>query len=636
MCGLAGYFGLNGRRSANEARHLVAEMLDQIRYRGPDEDGIHVDDRLALGHLRLTIVAPDGGAQPRVDAASGDVLGFNGEIYDYARHADELRRDGVHLRDASDTEVLFQMIRRHGVRGALDRLDGMFAFVFYEGAEGTFHLARDRFGEKPLFYGTAGRTLAFASELKSLRRHPDFAARPIDPVAVNSYLTFEYMAGEDTVFAGIRKVLPGHLVTVTPGDDGLVVASEAYWRPAYRPIEEVDEAAAIDRMETLIDDSVRARLVADVPVGVFLSGGVDSGLIAAVAARHAPGITAFTVKMTDASYDETAFARAVAQTYGLRHEVAELDDRALLAALDDVEARLDEPFADPSIIPTYLLSAFARRHVTVALGGDGGDELFAGYPTFRACRYQRLVQHCPGGVARAIRRLLDLLPHSGRYMAPDYVMRQVAQGLGEPLDRQCFAWLAPYTEARKRALTTPAFHAAVGGADSLAPMADWLTRQDGLGDDPVERMSYLFTKLYLPDDILTKVDRASMYNSLEVRAPYLARDVAEYAMRLPSRLKVRGRTTKYLLKALAARHLPKSLVYRGKHGFAVPMADFLRGPLRQRVAETLLDAGNPVADWFRPAAIEDMLDEHQARRRDHRKRIWSLYVLFRFARAAHA
>jgi len=638
MCGLAGFTRLPGAADNQECRALVERMLAPIAYRGPDQTGIHIGGGIALGHLRLTVIAPDGGVQPRVDAATGDALAFNGEIYGYRDHAEALRRDGVVLRDRSDTEVLFQMIRRLGIEAALERLDGMFAFVYRDGATGTVTLARDRFGEKPLCYGVAGGQLVFASEVKSLRRYPAFAAAPFDAEAINQYLAFDYVPGVRTPFAGIGRVRPGHIVRFGQGR----VEERAYFElaragAAGRAAAEAEsEEATLDRIEALLDRSVRDRLVADVPVGVFLSGGVDSALIAALAARHAPGTVAFTIRMDEDSYDETPFAAAVARHHGLRHEVAHLAGGELIRALDAVEARLDEPFADPSIVPTYLLSEFARRSVTVALGGDGGDELFAGYAPFKLARWQSAIAHAPRIVGQALRGVAARLPASGGYMSLDFVLSQFAAGLGRSAPAQLFHWMAPFDEAERADLLAPDAREMLP-ADPFRPVEEALAKASGAPfDDAIGRMQYLFAAFYLPDDVLTKVDRASMYNSLEVRAPFLDRVLAEAAFALPTRLKVRGGETKYLLKRLAARHLSHELVYRPKHGFAVPVAGLLRGPLRARVADTLLDAGNPLAGWFRRPALESMLRDHASGRRDHRKRLWSLYCLFRFAANAAA
>lgn len=625
MCGLVGFTD-----PGPDAEDVIRAMMSTIRYRGPDACGTHLDRHIALGHLRLAVVAPEGGQQPRHDAASGDVLVFNGEIYDYASHAADLRAKGITLRDASDTEVLFQMIRVFGVVEALERVEGMFAFAFRHGASGKVTLARDRFGEKPLYYALRGRRLIFASEPKALLRHPACAAWDFDLEAIGQYLTFDYVPGPRSGFTDLAKLLPGHIAEF----DGTSLLTRSYWQ---LPIETrnsadheagLDEASTLDRLEQCLVDSIKSRLVADVPIGLFLSGGIDSALIAALTAAHAPGIAAYTIKLPGQGYDETPYAARVAETFGLSHSVRELSDGELLGALDRIEGLMDEPFADPSIVPTYLLCETARQGVTVALGGDGGDELFAGYINFQARRFAHLMAHLPKAAGAALRGALARLPTSDRYMGLGFKLGQLSQGFGQPEPLQSFLWMAPFDEGHRRRLISRAIPA----KEDFAPVTAWLDRKTP--GDPVELMQYLFTTLYLPDDILTKVDRASMYNSLEVRAPFLSRPLAELAFSLPSRWRVKGRQTKVLLRKLAERHLPADIVQRPKHGFALPVAALLRGSLRERVQDVLLDPGNPLAGHFARPELERLVQEHMTKQRDHRKRLWSLYCLFGFAATA--
>lgn len=622
MCGIAGFTRPN-RNAAATLRRMMAE----IEYRGPDDDGVWIDDQVAVGHQRLTIIEPVGGDQPRLDPVTGDLLVFNGEIYNYRDHAAALRDAGIRLRDGSDTEVLFQMIRLHGVRAALRRLDGMFAFAYREGASGIVTLARDRFGEKPLFYAIVAGQLVFASEIKALRQHPMCAAADFDVEAIGQYLAFDYVPAPRTGFTGLRKLLPGHILEF---DDG-GIKTTAYWDlPAGDPAQTTvgmpaTEDEAVDRLDGLLRNSIKARLVADVPVGVFLSGGIDSALIAAVAADYAPGISAYTIKMPGEDYDETPIAARVANQFGLRHEVRTLADADVLHALDRVEANQDEPFADPSIVPTYLLCETAVQGVKVALGGDGGDELFAGYINFQARKAASIMAHLPALTGTALRKALSVLPPSDRYMALPFKLAQLSQGFGQSEYLQSFLWMAPFDADARRALLRD--HTPIG--QSLRPVTEWVERHSARG--PVDRLQRLFSAFYLPDDILTKVDRASMYNSLEVRAPYLSEDIAAFAFAMPERWRVNGYTTKYLLRRLAARYLPEDVVARRKHGFAIPVSSLMRGPLRERVGDVLLDGANPIADLFDRPEIERMLSAHMNRREDHRKRLWSLYCLFRFA-----
>lgn len=616
MCGIAGFTG--ARRHADPAT-IAWGMLEPIRHRGPDGDGVRVAGDCALAHLRLAVVDLAGGAQPRVDPATGDALVFNGEIYGYRALAAELTAAGVELADRSDTEILFRLLQREGIERVLARIDGMFAFAFVEGATGVVHLARDRFGEKPLYWGARDGALVFASEPRSLRRHPAWADASVDDAAVARFLHFEYLPGERALWRGVRKLMPGTRLRFADGE----ATTHRYWvpEPGVSPTVAEDEAARIDRLDALLDVSVRERLIADVPVGVFLSGGIDSSLVATYAARHAPGITAFTVAMPEASYDETPAARLLAERLGMRHEVLPLDDAALYDAFDALCTKLDEPFADSSLLATWVVCRAARRHVTVALGGDGADELFAGYLNFKADRFSGAMRHVPPVLGGLLRAALGTLARDEGYMSLDFKLRQLSHGFGLPPERQWSAWMAPFA---------PEDLAALWRAPPAAGAEDDLVAELGLADGApwsTARLLSLFTRSYLPEDILLKVDRASMWNSLEVRAPFLARGFAEYALSLPSSDKIAGGETKRLFRKLARRHIPAEIIDRPKHGFAVPLAGLLRGTLKVRVGDMLLDPASPLWTWFRRDAVERLWHEHQSRRRDHRKRLWTLFTL---------
>jgi asparagine synthase (glutamine-hydrolysing) len=602
-------------------------MTDAIAHRGPDGSGAYVGNGIALGHRRLAIIDLAGGAQPRVDEASGAALVFNGEIYGYKRLAAELAEQGIHLRDYSDTEVLFQMLLLRGPRATLEHIDGMFAFAFWDG-RGTLTLARDRFGEKPLFYGTAFKGLVFASELSALCKHPSFRGRGIDREAAYQFLTYEYLPGHRSGREGISKLPAGHLLTYSAE----TVLVERYWQLKVGATERLaGEGEALERLDHLLDRAVADRLVADVPVGVFLSGGVDSGLITAMAARHSSDITAFTVKMPERSFDETPHAAAVARHLGVRHEVIELGNTDVVSAFETLSATSHELLADSSLLPTYLVCREARRHAKVVLGGDGADEIFAGYPNFQAQLASPVMGQIPAAVGELARRCLALLPPSRSYMSLSFRLRQLTQGFGAHPDVQTFLWMAPFSEEETRAIWR---------ADALPPqdvcfepIREWekLSPPEGR----LERLLHLFASTYLPEDILTKTDRASMLNGLEVRAPFLAREFAEFASSLPNEWKLKGLQTKYLLKKLAARFVPPSTVYRRKHGFALPLAELLRSVFFEPVSARLLDRRNPVYDWFNSPALERLLVEHRSGKRDHAKKLWSLYTLFCVASRAY-
>jgi asparagine synthase (glutamine-hydrolysing) len=533
---------------------------------------------------------------------------------------------GVPLADQSDTEVLFKMLQRDGVAATLDKIDGMFAFAFYESKTGRLHLARDRFGEKPLYWAEANGRLIFGSEPRAVLAHPDLADAEVDPGAVALFLNFEYLPGDRSLRRGLRKLRPGSRLVFEPGRGATV---SAYWQPDPdefgRTHENVPEADKLDRLDALLEQAIRDRLIADVPVGVFLSGGVDSSLVAAIAAKHAPQITAFTIGMPEASYDETIAARRLAQTLGLRHEVFTLDDDALLAAFHQISARMDEPLADASLLPTWVLCRAVRRYATVALGGDGIDELFAGYISFKANRAAKLLSVLPTAAGRFVRGALRRLPQSGGYMAWEFLIQQLSMAAGLPPSRQWQACMAPFADEELDTLWRPEARAAAQAA-LCDPVTEMRTARGDRTWNAAELL-HLFTSTYLPEDILQKVDRASMYVSLEVRAPYLARGFAEYAMSLPSDDKIKGFETKRLFKKLALRHLPRDIVMRRKHGFAIPLARMLRGPLKEPVGEAILGENSPLRAWFSRQTVERLWSEHNSGRRDHRKKIWTLFTL---------
>lgn len=617
MCGISGFTA-----PGLDARATLAAMNAAQAHRGPDGHGMFVDRGIGFGHVRLAIIDLKGGAQPRVDAASGDALVFNGEIYGYRVLAARLRAEGALLRDQSDTEVLFQLIRRDGIERALAQVDGMFAFAFRDGATGALHLARDRFGEKPLHYGITDGAIVFASEVSALRCHPAFRDAAPDRLAAFRYLLFEYLPGEATGWSGIHKLEPGTMLSFRDGQARI----RRYWTPPSRDTRRIGEAEAAEQLDALLDDAVRRQVVADVPLGVFLSGGIDSSLITALAAHAAPDLTAFTVRVPGHGFDETPHAIAVARHIGVRHEVVALDDGDLLHAFDTIGEKLGEPLGDSSLLPTYLVCRAARQVMTVALGGDGADELFAGYPNFWLQRFAPAMAWLPPAFGRLLAAAVDRLPTADGYMGKRFLAGQLAQGIGASTARQSFLWMAPFGPDRMATLWRPDALPPRALAQAFAPI-DMLD-ETGEGGSATDRLLHLFLTTYLPEDILTKTDRAAMFSSLEVRAPFLDRAVAEFSLSLPTAMKIRGRARKRVLKQVAARHLPAEIIHRKKHGFAVPIGGLLRGLFRERVTDGLLARDNPVAAWFERPVIERLLADHMSGRANHGKKLWALHILF--------
>jgi asparagine synthase (glutamine-hydrolysing) len=623
MCGIAGFQGRGTREDA-------ARMIGRIAYRGPDRRDVAESGDTVLAHARLSIIdLSDAAAQPMSDAAGEARVVFNGEIYNFRELRAELEGTGRHrFRTGSDTEVLLAMYREHG-RAMLGRLNGMFAFALHDVRTGELFLARDRMGKKPLCWAECGGTFVFASELKAVLAHPAVCAR-LDPAALNEYLGFEYVPAPRTIVAGVRKLRPGHWLRVR---DGRVVAEEPWWRPSFAK-RRAGAAEAGALLDAALAGATARRLVSDVPLGVFLSGGIDSSTVAWYARQAAGGrLATFSVGFEEAGYDESAYARQVAAALGTDHHEETLRQRDGLELVPSLYALLDEPFADASLIPTHLLSRSARRRVTVCLGGDGADELLAGYPTFGADLAGRLGARLPRPLVAALQALARRLPASDADLSLDVRLRQFLGGLDRDALRRHALWLGSFTPAAKAGLLAPAVRAALGGADGLEPLGA-LAGEAAAAGGGLDRLVLGYLRTYLAEDILFKVDRASMYASLEVRAPFLDVEVVELVNSLPDRLKLRHGRGKWLLRRLMRGRLPDAVLDRPKKGFGIPLGRWLRHELRP-LAEELLEPGAIArAGLFVPAAVERLKAEHFSGRANHRKQLWTLMAFELWRRQA--
>lgn len=615
MCGIA---GSQGQGTLEDARRMIA----CIAYRGPDlQAAVHQQDT-ALAHARLSIIDLSHGAdQPMSDASGELTIVFNGEIYNFPALREALLRTGRYtFRTRSDTEVLLHLYREHGT-AMLPMLNGMFAFALHDARSGELFLARDRMGKKPLHYAEAGGTFVFGSELKAVLAHPAVPRR-LDPVALDRYLTFEYVPAPRSIAAGVRKLTPGHYLVVK---GGRIVRDEPYWTIdlTKRPI---GEAEAVARLDEALLRATERRLMSDVPLGVFLSGGIDSSAVAYYAQRTAGRrINTFSIGFEEASYDERAYARLVAERLGTEHHLEVLTQRDGLDLIPPLYATLDEPFADASLVPTHLLSRFARKHVTVCLGGDGSDELLAGYPTFTADRYRKLFAALPHGAIRGLQRLAGLLPASDANISFDFKVKQFLRGFEQGPHHVNTLWLGSFTPAEKQRLLTADVRSALHGAHGLEPI-DELLRGSPWADGGLNETIFTFLRTYLPDDILFKVDRASMYTSLEVRAPFLDVEVVELINTLPDRLKRRGADGKYLLKQVMRGKLPDAIIDRPKKGFGIPLSHWLRRELRPLCEELLAADRLKREGLFEPAYVRRLMDDHFSGRANHRKLLWTLMV----------
>lgn len=610
MCGITGFAGTGSRND------LIA-MTRALTHRGPDEEGFFVDptNRIHLGHRRLSIIDLSGGHQPMANASGTTLISFNGEIYNHRELRRNLKACGRRFHtDHSDTEVLLQGYDTWG-EAVVDKLDGMFAFAIYDQTRHRLILARDRFGEKPLFYFASAGAFVFASELSSLRRHPEAATVGIDNRAIQKFFAYSFLPGRLTPYAGIEKLLPGSMLTYDLR--ARVVRERRYWRfnieSEAEPVGTADDWA--DEVTALLSRAVASRLESDVPVGVFLSGGIDSSAIAAFATAKMPAgrLSTFTIGFEEKSYDESSHAAAMATRIGSSHHVEICNSDFMRQMAPEILQRLGEPLGDPSLIPTFMLARLAARHVKVALSGDGSDELFAGYDPFKAlalaARYRALV---PKPVHRALRLIAGRLPLSDANMSLNFKLDRALRGLSFGPEIWNPVWLA--------ALEPDAIARVFGelvSAEELYSEAIELW-EAGTATTPVDRTLEFFTNLYLPDDILTKSDRAGMMSSLEIRAPFLARDLVEYVRHLPHSVKYRWGRSKWILRRALKGRLPDKILHRPKKGFGIPIAQWLRS------------AGSPT--WRAIPGLDDQMFRdwdtcHRARRRDHRGALWCRFVL---------
>jgi asparagine synthase (glutamine-hydrolysing) len=622
MCGICG-IATGGPAPAPE---VVQRMLETLTHRGPDDQGTIALDGVALGMRRLSIIDLEGGHQPIHNEDESCWIVYNGELYNFRELRRQLQGHGHEFYTDSDTEVVLHAYEEWG-DSFVERLNGMYALAIWDRRRGRLTLARDRVGIKPLHWVETPAGLVFASEIKALLAHPAVERR-VDPAALREYLSLEYVPTPLSMLEGVRKLPPGHLLTWTAGGG---VRLTRYWEPDLATGEAAPEPPDLDacaaELLAALKEAVRKELVADVPIGVFLSGGVDSSAVAAMMAQLTPGnVNSFSIGFSDRSFDESTHARRVAAHLGTNHRELILEPGMLLELVPEITEKLDEPLADASIVPTYLLSRFTRQHVKVALGGDGGDELFAGYPTVLAHRLAGYYRMLPGPLReRLVPALVNRLPVSLDNLSFDFKARRFVAGAGRPLGDRHRRWMGAFTPEGVEALLHPALAAADGELDAVARHLEDLPLRD-----PLSQVLYLDMKLYLENDILVKLDRASMMASLEARVPLLNADFVEHVTRLPLSLKLRGVRSKFLLRRALRGILPDAILDRPKKGFGIPVARWFRGPLRELLLDTLAPERLGRHGFFRAAEVERLLAEHVGGRADRRKELWTLFCFQRW------
>ena len=622
MCGIAGILGIGAGYRVDPAE--VRRMCDVIRHRGPDDDGYHVEGCIGLGMRRLSIIDLAGGHQPMSNDEQTLWVVFNGEIYNFRELRAELEALGHRFQSHSDTEVIVHGYEQWGEE-CVRRLRGMFGIALWDAGEQKLLLARDGVGVKPLHWYADDQKLVFGSEIKSILACGG-VSREIDREALDRFLTYEYILAPASIFRRIRKLPPGHLLIWQRGQ----VAVRSYWDFPVVPVQTgsgvgTEEEYARELL-ALLRESVRLQMVSDVPLGAFLSGGIDSSSVVALMSEFSDRpVKTFSIGFKEQSYDELASARLVAERFGTEHQEFILTPQ-ITELVDHLMGFLDEPLGDFSIFPTYLVSKMARAHVTVALSGDGGDELFAGYDTYVADRYARRLEGLPAILReRVLPGVLGLVPPTKKKKGAVNMAKRFFEGAALPPELRHTRWMTFLAARDKERLYTPALRAELRGFDTAG-----FIREHGSAKhfpDALTAAQYVDLKTYLPENILTKVDRMSMAVSLEARVPVLDHTIVEFAFRLPAHLRLNGRTTKYLLKKAVAPLLPPEILAKKKQGFSIPIKNWLTGELRPLMTD-LLEAGRVRRrGWFEPAAVQRLIEGHLAGRENHSHRLWAMMVL---------
>ena len=632
MCGVTGFIDPAGRTP--QPREVLQRMRSRLLHRGPDDLGLYVDGPVYMAHTRLSIVGlSEDGRQPFVlpleGASKAIVVAANGEIYNHKALRTLIGEDlpGERLPE-SDCAVL-PWLWRWDSKEAISRLRGMFAFALWDGRDRSLTLARDPAGQKPMYYASLpGGGIAFGSELKALLAHP-LVERVVATGALQQYLTFDYVPGEATIYRAIRRLAPGHVLRWHAGD--FTLRNEAptlSGQPPFRARQEAELA-----LWSSLGTALERRLMSDVPLGVFLSGGLDStALVASLAERvDASRLKTFSVAFDDASFDESTHARTVAQHFGTEHHERTLRAEDLLALIPDLLATLDEPFADPSIVPTSLLSAFAKEEVTVALGGEGGDELLLGYPTFYAEPWAKRVERVPKWLRRmTLEPAVSALPIGQGNMSLGFKARRFLMGLDRPAAHRHMLWIGGVAPEEHHMALAPEIRWSAAPPLSVFEAADEAMenfRRARPEASDADALGWLYEQTYLAEGVLTKVDRASMAHGLEVRAPMLDLDFRALCARIPTSYKLKGTRTKDLLRSCLSQRVPQEIVARPKKGFGIPVADWLRGPLKGWMQAVLSRERVASGALLNPEWTERLIREHISGQANHRKALWSAIVL---------
>ncbi len=617
MCGICGKF--NYQTKAPVDKTLLESMCDVMRHRGPDELGVYNKGPIGLGHCRLSIIDLETGHQPMCNEDKTCWIVYNGETYNFQQLRQELQDKGHRFRTKSDTEVILHLYEEEGT-ACVNRLRGMFALALWDSRHNRLFLARDRLGQKPLVYAQTPDGLIFASEIKSLLKDPRITPE-VDLTALHHYLTYQYVPSPHTMFKGIHKLPPAHTLVYQDGN----IKIERYWNLQFK-YDNLSEQEYMEELWRLLNEATRLRLISDVPLGAFLSGGIDSSAVVGIMAQHSNRpVKTFSIGFEEEGFNELEHARTVARHFNTEHQEFIVKPNAL-EILPKLIWHYNEPFADPSAIPSYYVAKMARRHVTVALNGDAGDEQFAGYGRYIAERQAILYNKIPGAIRKGlIEPLTGLLPQTGREQALPDKLRRFISTISSPFGKRYLQLICAFNNRQKESIYSPDLIKLLKCHDSLDRIQQLYDKAPT--PDPMSSALYVDIMTYLPDDLLVKIDIATMANSLEGRSPFLDHKLMEFSATIPWQLKLKGNNTKYLLRKTLSKLLPPEILNRKKAGFAVPISRWLRHDLRDFARQTLLDGSFTKRGYFKQEMISKLFKQHQTGHYDHGFRLWTLLNL---------
>ena len=619
MCGIAGWINLENNRSEN-SKAVLHTMCERMKHRGPDSEGLWTDEMVALGMRRLSVIDLHTGEQPVYNEDKSVVVMMNGELYNYREVRADLEKRGHKFVTSSDTEILPHLYEEYG-EAMLDEINGMFAFALWDKRKQKLLIARDKFGEKPLYYGVFDGKLIFASEPKVLLANPAVKAE-INLNSLRQYLSFDYVPAPNSIYKGISKLPAAHFLTVERGE----IKTRRFWNLTWQKSStNLSLSDSAKELRELLADAVRMRLVADVPLGILLSGGVDSSTVAAFATQFSSEkVKTFSIGFEEDSFDESKFARQVANHLQTEHYEEKLSVEKASDLISEIGTWLDEPMSDGSLIPTLLLSKFVRKHVTVALGGDGGDEIFAGYPMYFAHKVANFYNGIPGVLRNnLIEPIVNNLPVSNKNLSFDYKAKRFVRAAKYDLVTRHHSWFGSFSIDEQTQLLSKDVLAQTSNdiykdAKNLLEICD--------AENEIEKMQFLDINFYMAEDILTKVDRASMSVSLETRAPFLDPRVAQFAASIPLEYKLKGNKGKYILKKAVEPLLPKNILHRPKKGFGIPIAEWLKGRLNPLMHDMLDETRLKNQGLFDEKFVQKLIKEHETNTASHHKQLWTLLV----------